>query len=307
MPRIRSLKPEFWSSPGIGSISPWARLLYQAMWNWADDEGRGTCNLRELQGFAFPDDPEDSIVGSSDGFRRVLAEVRGHFGVIFYKVGGRPYFEIPSFNRHQRTERRADGRYPPSIEGEPWDFMPTTSQVPEPPAPDTGNGRNIRDDVPEVPTSSVPVFRNRGTGEQGKETSSPSSERETAPPRADVDELCQRLVDWIVRNGSKPPTVTRRWRESARLLLDADQRPLDKALALIDWCQRDDFWRANIRSMPKFREKYDQLRLRANSEWQRGVQNGHTRRPNADDTIRDLLQPTGTDAVILQLPTGGQP
>jgi hypothetical protein len=32
---------------------------------------------------------------------------------------------------------------------------------------------------------------------------------------------------------------------------------------MIRWCQADEFWRGNILSMPKLREKYDQLRLKA--------------------------------------------
>lgn len=85
-------------------------------------------------------------------------------------------------------------------------------------------------------------------------------------PRPDVEELCQRLASRMVENGSKAPTVSERWRTEARLLLDRDERPLENALRLIDWATADSFWKANILSMPKFREKYDQLRLKANEE-----------------------------------------
>lgn len=85
------------------------------------------------------------------------------------------------------------------------------------------------------------------------------------PPREDVELLCKRLHDRIVSNGSKS-IVTEGWRTAARLMLDRDDRDLDKALRLIDWCQDDDFWRPVILSMTKFRAKYDQMRLRANSE-----------------------------------------
>jgi len=107
MPRIRSLKPEFWSSPGLPE-DPWARLLYMAMWNWADDNGVGTANLRELLGFAFPNDPCMTLVD----FRRVLGEIHRVFGVMFYTVAGRPYYYIPSWERHQKFDRRSKGRHP---------------------------------------------------------------------------------------------------------------------------------------------------------------------------------------------------
>lgn len=86
-----------------------------------------------------------------------------------------------------------------------------------------------------------------------------------APPRDDVNELCNRLHDKIVSNGSKA-TITDTWRKEARLLLDRDRRDLSEALRLIDWCQQDQFWRSNILSMPKFRTQYDRLRLRAQQD-----------------------------------------
>ncbi|WP_174545635.1 hypothetical protein [Nocardiopsis dassonvillei] len=152
MPRIRTIKPEFWSSPGIEATSPWSRLLFIAMWNWADDAGRGTCQLRELQAFAFPYD-EDDAVATMAGFKSTLAEVRDQYDVTFYKVGGRPYYAIPSWKRHQRNERTAKSKYPAPEEGEKWDFLgadqrrggtsdtlrPTVAEGGNAPAEDAGN------------------------------------------------------------------------------------------------------------------------------------------------------------------------
>ena len=81
--------------------------------------------------------------------------------------------------------------------------------------------------------------------------------------RADVERICSHLAGRIADNGSRRPTVTRRWRTSARLLLDVDHHSADQVVAAIDWCQADPFWRSVVLSMPKLREKYDQLRLAA--------------------------------------------
>lgn len=81
--------------------------------------------------------------------------------------------------------------------------------------------------------------------------------------RADVEALCDHLADRIAGNGSKRPTITKGWRDAARLMLDRDDRTAEQVHAAIDWSQDDDFWRSNILSMPKLREKYDQLRLQA--------------------------------------------
>lgn len=85
----------------------------------------------------------------------------------------------------------------------------------------------------------------------------------TKPPRDDIDRLCEHLADKIEANGSKRPVVNAKWRNAARLLIDKDGRTEEQIRAAIDWCQQDEFWRANILSMPKLREKYDQLRMHA--------------------------------------------
>ena len=87
--------------------------------------------------------------------------------------------------------------------------------------------------------------------------------RRDDPPRVDVDKVCGYLADRIHGNGSKRPVITQAWRDAGRRLIDRDGRSVEQIIRAIDWCQDDDFWRSNILSMPKLREKYDQLRLAA--------------------------------------------
>lgn len=81
--------------------------------------------------------------------------------------------------------------------------------------------------------------------------------------RPDVERLCRHLADRIEANGCKRPAVGKKWRDAARLMLDRDGRTEQQIMTAIDWCQDNEFWRANILSMPKLREKYDQLRMQA--------------------------------------------
>lgn len=97
-------------------------------------------------------------------------------------------------------------------------------------------------------------------------TKTPKNE---AAPRADVEALCARLAELMIRNECKPPTISQNWRDETRRLLDLDKRDFDKAMALLEWSQNDEFWQAHIHSMPKFREKYDTLRQQANAQWKR--------------------------------------
>ena len=95
---------------------------------------------------------------------------------------------------------------------------------------------------------------------------SSTSEAADAPIRPEIDHLCTLLADLIEQNGSKRPTIGKGWKDSARLLLDKDGRTVDQVERAIRWSQSDDFWRANVMSMPKLREKYDQLRRNGNSQ-----------------------------------------
>jgi hypothetical protein len=91
--------------------------------------------------------------------------------------------------------------------------------------------------------------------------------------------LCDLLAELMVANGSRQPRISKKWRDAERLLIAADKRDPLEAERLLRWACGHNFWRAHILSMPKFREKYDQLRLQA----QRG--NGEHK---ADRRVREL-------------------
>ena len=106
----------------------------------------------------------------------------------------------------------------------------------------------------------------------------PSLPKDTpaTPPRADVHDICSTLADLIASNGSKRPTITEAWKTQARLLIDTDGRTVDDIKSLMRWAQQDTFWKSTVLSMPKFREKYDTLRLQS----ERDKPAAPTRNPN---------------------------
>lgn len=98
MARIRTIKPEFFTSEDIASLTPLARLLYIALWCEADREGRldwkpGTFKLRY-----FPADNCDISELASELIERKL--------VIIYHADGNVYAEIPTFKTHQVINNR---------------------------------------------------------------------------------------------------------------------------------------------------------------------------------------------------------
>lgn len=171
MARIRTIKPEFWDSPGTARASLRARLFFIAMWNWADDYGVGTANPNQLVAFAFPNDDIDTRTE----FPCLRAEVSDCYGVVWYEVENRPYYYIPSWDDHQKNERRAKGRFP---------------------KPD--QGKLVDTEVPCVSTEVQALEqRNRGTGEQGN-SNPPNPPRGNRGQRLSEDwRPSQRTVDTI--------------------------------------------------------------------------------------------------------------
>lgn len=90
------------------------------------------------------------------------------------------------------------------------------------------------------------------------------------PPRPEIEEILDYLDEKIVANGCKKPGRNKRNRDAVRLMLDLDGRKPDQIRAAIDFATGDEFWRSNILSASKLREKYDTLAMQAQrSNWKR--------------------------------------
>ncbi|WEM00078.1 MULTISPECIES: hypothetical protein [Delftia] len=98
MARIRTIKPEFFTSEDIVSLSPLARLFYVSLWCEADREGRlewkpKTFKLRYLPG----DNCDVDVLGT---------ELTDAGLVVLYEIDGKTYAEIPTFAKHQIINNR---------------------------------------------------------------------------------------------------------------------------------------------------------------------------------------------------------
>lgn len=104
MSRIRTIKPEFFTSEDIVGLSPLARVLYIALWCEADREGRlawkpGTLKLRYLP-------------GEQASFNDAAGELIDRGLLTLYGNGA--YAHIPTFLIHQRPNpREAKSVLPP--------------------------------------------------------------------------------------------------------------------------------------------------------------------------------------------------
>jgi hypothetical protein len=239
MARIRTIKPTFWTDDKVTSVCRDARLLFVGIWNFAGDDGLIEDKPRQIKMQVFPGD--DDL--SADDVARLI-DVLVAEGLLdrYDAPDSTVHLHVHHWVRHQRVDRPSKGVY-------------SLSDL------------RIRRGLASPREDSLPSLATEGKGREGKGENSLRSfspaEAAAPPPRADVERVCRHLADQIESNGCRRPEITQGWRDSARLLIDKDGRSVEQILTAINWATRDDFWRANILSMPTLRKKYDQLRLAA--------------------------------------------
>lgn len=102
---------------------------------------------------------------------------------------------------------------------------------------------------------------------------SPHSDKPKYGPDDRPYQIAQHLLGKIRDNNPdfKQPNL-QHWANDIRLAHDRDKRDYDKLDNMVDWCQNDDFWQANILSGKKLRDKYDRLAAEANRKFKANKQ-----------------------------------
>lgn len=99
MPRIRTIKPEFWTSEQIVECSPNSRLLFIGMWNFCDDGGVHPDNAMRLKMEIFPGDPL-----TKDEIEEMLEDLESAGLLRRYEVDGKRYLRVTGW-KHQRIDQ----------------------------------------------------------------------------------------------------------------------------------------------------------------------------------------------------------
>ena len=248
MAKIRGVKPDYWTDEDIVELSIPARLLFIGLWNYACDNGHLQDKPKQIKMRIFPGDDVNAT--------ELLRELADKGSI----QRGDGWITIPNLTKHQKPDRR---------------YFATCERVDCLPPPETVSQRESRRVHAVQPTGTpsahavcTPGAHVDGDGDgevmvSGGDGDSPGELTPAETPRPDVEQICEHLASAIEANGSNRPTITAKWRTSARLMLDKDGRTKEEIHGAIDWCQRDEFWRSNILSLPTLREKYEQLRLQA--------------------------------------------
>jgi hypothetical protein len=168
MARIRSIKPEFWSSEQIMDLSPMARLLFIGLWNFCDDGGNHPASAKTLKAEVFP---SDDITSAS--VQLLVDELSSNSLITLYFSGGKEFWHVNGW-KHQKIDKPTY-KHPPYIEEE----SEATRRGLVEASPPEGKGREGKGSKPLSPNSSV------------SDGSNPHGEKPKDATRAGT--LCKRL------------------------------------------------------------------------------------------------------------------
>lgn len=155
MARIRSVKPELFTSVQVGRVSHSARFFFVGLFTQADKLGRIEWQPERLRALLFPYDVPVVDVEA------LAAELVSAKLVRFYDAGDAWVLEIPKFVLHQRPHpKEAESRLPAPPTGEtfervPWPVratheMPVSVRMTTEPANYTAS-REITESIPSSP------------------------------------------------------------------------------------------------------------------------------------------------------------
>lgn len=111
MARIRSIKPEFFTSLDIACLTIPARLLFIGLWTYVDDQGRGLDEVRLIKAAIFPLD--DAL--TTKAIEKLMVELATCGRIHRYQDDGQNVFQIDNWT-HQKIDRPRDSKYRSFVE-----------------------------------------------------------------------------------------------------------------------------------------------------------------------------------------------
>ncbi len=99
MARIRTIKPEFWTSEQVADCSPTARLLFIGLWNFSDDGGRHPASAKRAKMEIFPGDDFTLFE-----IETLLNELLSAGLIVSYTVESQRFWQITGWH-HQKIDK----------------------------------------------------------------------------------------------------------------------------------------------------------------------------------------------------------
>ena len=209
MSRIRSIKPEFWTSEQVMCCSPITRLLFIGLWNFADDYGIHPASCMRLKAEVFPVDNF-----SMNDIQCCIDELIKHRLIQVYDVHNASYWIITGWQKHQKIDKPTH-RHPLPLFDE---SSPSTPRL-------------LAEDSPSSPRVVDEPSGTEGKGDEGKgrDISLVVSEANDSPPNAtslsnypqeeiialyhEILPACRQVCRWTKARNQH---LRQRWREDPK-------------------------------------------------------------------------------------------
>jgi len=108
MARIRTIKPDAFTSESLSSVPAAVRWTFAGLWTYVDDDGRGRADVRLIKAALYPLDDSTSVADIESHLRQ-LEQIGA---VCRYMAGGKQYLHVVEFVTHQRINRKSNSSLP---------------------------------------------------------------------------------------------------------------------------------------------------------------------------------------------------
>lgn len=196
MARIRTIKPDFFTSDTVSALPLRARLTWIGLWTHCDDYGRCRDNVKLIKAAVWPQD--DVSIKDIEADLNTLADRRV---ILRYVVDSKNYLVVTNWDEHQRVHHPSPSKIPaPPEVTAPWLPPPETlGRTPENGrTPPEEHGRAPDDRPLEQGTGNREVEQGSGTPPTAASRTSARAKRGTRIP--DDFAVTQAMVDWTRGN-----------------------------------------------------------------------------------------------------------
>lgn len=122
------------------------------------------------------------------------------------------------------------------------------------------NANRMQNALQNEPVCNAEREREKERDEEAKASSA------SEPERPDVEHVISSFSGLLKANDVKHNKPGKAWKDAARLLIDKDGYTVEQILYVARYATADEFWKSNILSLPKLREKFEALKIKAQAQ-----------------------------------------
>jgi hypothetical protein len=252
--RIRTVKPEYFTSTQVAECSPLARLLFIGMWCFCDDGGVHPADPMRLKMEVFPADPF-----TKDQMAEWIGELLSQGLLVEFDSDGKRFWSVTGWH-HQKIEKKTI-KHPQRVVAEEsassrrvvGDESSNTSREVAESSPPEGKGRDT-DTEGNGKGMEHPLNPPKGDGERDLVEMESSSEEKSS---SEDEPMPSETMREIVSEWNKIPGVTKADRITAKRRASLNARLREAyfrsnwqqgiaRVALSDFCRGAKKWRADI-------------------------------------------------------------